>query len=403
MKNIIDLTQQMLDRNYGLEIKQEFPEQYFIDRNCLFLGTRKLPDEYKDGIIPPEDEVNIYFPEDPTSNPLNMAIIEPTGTKKTRLLKNIVYGLKLLQSNVVVVQYKSRQWEYINEAGDGEFYHQYIHPRGVKRSDYIPSYIVDFEPVQDVIDEYKVYSPSIHTFKKDLDWKYLKASEVATSTLAGLVKRGVIELDKLKTQLNFEFKKKRLASSTKVSALRHLENLQNKNIFGYADIPFEVEWNEGNIITISFFGQEDNIELNVFKLVEALTKIGINERTRNQVTRKVVVFDDPQNYIRANNFYSSLAVNNIQNMSREYGMNCIAAFQDPTEVKSTILNGFTTKIIGQIDSYDTIKGLPFEAKEILKNKDLYADRDNFIFEKLLIHNGKVERFFQYDCIVKHQR
>jgi len=401
MTQAITQTQNAIDERYGLDIKPETPEDYFT--GLVPLGSIKPPDEYG-GYIPPEDEINLILPRTSTANPLNIAVIEPTGQRKTMLIKNIVYFLNMNGYNNVIVQYKSRQWEFINKPFRGGYaYHQNMKPAGMKRKNYIPSYILEYAPVQDVKKQYTVFSPDIKTFRKDLDWKYMKASDVATATLSGMVMQGIHTIDKMMKFLRAEHGRKKLAAATLSSALRHLENMKNKEIFGYPNINLIKYWEEAITVILSFFGQFENIELNIFKLVEDMVNVGISERSTGDVSRKMLICDDGADYLKKQHMYSTLALENIQNISREYGMNSLFSIQDPTETKASIIAGATTKIIGQIENPGSLQGkIPSDAMDILVNRELYTDAESYIFEKLLIQGGKVTRFFQYDCIPYHQ-
>jgi len=395
-------TESLINLSLGIKDENIKIRDYFTSRNLIPLGTRRPIDEYGSE-VPEEDEVNIVVPYNFTSNPLNIAYIDMTGRRKTQLTKSIAVSLQDLNYDLLTIEAKSRDWYYAKFTGQGRHLHPTQENTRMKLVNYVPSFLMD--EISGERDMYKFFSPNIKKFYNIEDWENLGVSPIAADIISSLLKKKKdLNIEDVKSAVNRHLT---MQKGTQNSALTAISNLDNLGFFKYKNIPYKEEWEKGNNIIISFFGQSSGrINVIISKIIQDIADIGRYERdiSPDSVTGKFIIFEDSSFYatkIERDNIVTQ-QIRNVHHNLRAYGISSLLIVQLPDLIDPLLIDGCSTKIVGSINNPEAIRPhIPKKAYDILKNEQLYIDEENFLFEKMLIQGSKVQRFFQYDCRVGH--
>lgn len=397
-------TQSIIDK-YGYGIKEKVQNvDYFASRGLIPLGTKHHPDTYK-GHIPQSEEVNLQIPRNTTDTPMNIAMIVPSGTKKTREAKNIILGMTKLGFNIVIFQPKSNDWENAVYKGSSNFLHSTLKNTSLDIVNYAPSFLS--ESVKKIgVHKYKLFSLNFDNFKTPEDWDNIGAGQVAKTTIASYIKEGAKNLKELEVKLKDDTK---LAPAARGSALTAISNLKRLEFFSHEPLDFENSFKKNKIILVSLFlNQGGFINVNIVKPIDELIDFSQKERGKGieYISRKFIVFEDISTYATQNNQYVVQQITNVQNNLRSFGVNSMVIVQNPELASTAVLSIPPVKIVGAVNNPESIRPfIPPRAYHILRATEppekLFIDEDNYIFERLLIRGTRVQRYFPYDCMVGH--
>ena len=312
--------------------------------------------------------------------------------------------LQEFEYHILVIELKINEWRKALYKGEGKKLHQNQENTTLQLTNYVPSYLEEKIP-EDQKRLYKLFSLKVSMFENPEDWESLGVSPVACETISSFIKNKLLQKQSIELKdIESEIRKHpTLTIGTKNSALTALRNLINLGFFKYPEINFREEWKKGNVVVVSFPGGEGgrmNVVIN--KLVKKIEKIGIYERLNNlEITRKMLIFEDCSAYATQADSTSGI-IKYIHNNLSAYGFNSLLTVQLPDLISPTLIDGCNIKIIGFINNFMAIRPhLTDNAYFELKNRKLFTNKDTFTFERLLIEDNEIKRFYPFDCMVGH--